>query len=73
MGRKRKRKEPRQSKCIYCGKSIRVNPNGRLKPHRLAERACLGSGWLASQMETQLTLILANIPTSNTTNGSKQP
>lgn len=54
-------------KCIYCGKSIGVNPNGRLKPHRQAERACLGSGWLALQMETQRKLITANIPT----NGSK--
>ena len=54
----------RTCKCIYCGKSISVNPNGRLKPHRLAERACLGSGWLSTQMENQNKLIIANIPTS---------
>lgn len=34
-------------KCL-CGKRVRVNPNGRIKPHLDADRSCLWGGQTAT-------------------------
>jgi len=44
--------------CLYCSKEIEVLKNGRVKPHIVHKgRQCLGSGWIARQMQSQIELI----------------
>lgn len=44
MSHKKKQRPRREAKCIYCAKVIDLSPNGRIKPHLIGERQCLGSG-----------------------------